>query len=352
MVYRGVHINNLSDAAAWGFLRTAKPALVKIVNPDESVRQMRREIAPAVVMGRIIIPDVSLDPTPTIAAERWYRLTVERMKALHDCVDLWEVPANEVYERPPALGLYAAACARYVELAAADGIKCLVGGFARGCPEPDAFPSFIPALQAVARHGGGFHCHEYFHKAKLDATWQVGRVKRLYDTVPAELRVPVWITEFGLDNGDLPGFKRVTAGWRFADYRSAAEYVADLDAGVSYYEAACPFVQGVALFNVGDGDTLPWRAFDANDAAIRAWVADGPRAVSPVTPPTPRPFDPNPGSYSAGAGFLAEAERRRVQLVSDEIYLSGPRGALSLAVTGGGLLVWTRAGGVKFVSFE
>jgi hypothetical protein len=38
--------------------------------------------------------------------------------------------------------------------------------------------------------------------------------------------------------------------------------------------------------------------------------------------------------------------------MSDEIYLNGPRGALSLAVTGDGLLVWTQAGGVKFAAFE
>lgn len=72
----------------------------------------------------------------------------------------------------------------------------------------------------------------------------------------------------------------------------------------------------------------------------------------PPPPPPPSAFEPNPGGYSVGDGFLAEARRRRVQLTSDEVYFQGPRGALSLAVTGEGLLVWSQAGGVKFARFE
>jgi hypothetical protein len=78
----------------------------------------------------------------------------------------------------------------------------------------------------------------------------------------------------------------------------------------------------------------------------------GARPTPPPPPPVERPFEPNPNGYSVGAGFVAEATRRRTPLMSDEIYLNGPRGALSLAVTGDGLLVWTQAGGVKFAAFE
>lgn len=81
-------------------------------------------------------------------------------------------------------------------------------------------------------------------------------------------------------------------------------------------------------------------------------TADIPTRGARPIPPVERPFEPNPNGYSVGAGFVAEATRRRTPLLSDEIYLNGPRGALSLAVTGDGLLVWTQAGGVKFAAFE
>jgi hypothetical protein len=85
---RGVHVNNLADPAAWAVVRAGRPALVKVVNPDEGTRQMRREVQPSVVIGRLILDNVDLTPTPEIAAERWYRATVERMKALDGAVDL------------------------------------------------------------------------------------------------------------------------------------------------------------------------------------------------------------------------------------------------------------------------
>ncbi len=353
-VLRGLHINNADDSAVWRFLDSAgkgNVALVKVVTPNAGqLRKLRDEYGVVTTIGRFLLPNVDLAPTPEIAAERWYRQLRERLAPLTPYLDYLEVPVNEAYERGQALTLYAAASARFVELAASDGIKCLVANFARGNPEPEEFPRFLPALQAAKRYGGGLSVHEYFHRGKLDATWQIGRIQRLYATVPEDLRVPVYITEYGCDSGDLPGYTRRNAGWRGAGYASAAEYALDLDAGVRLYDAACPYVRGVCVFNLGDFDET-WRSFDLDTPEIPRWIASGPRPTVPV-PPTERPFNSNPNGYSVGAGFVAEATRRKTQLLSDEMYLNGPRGALSVAVTGDGLLVWTQAGGVRLARFE
>lgn len=291
-ILRGVHINNLGDGAAWAFLRAARPALVKVVNPDAAVRQMRREVQPDIVIGRLIIPDISLQPTGEIAAERWYRQTVERMKSLYDCVDLWEVPVNEAYERPPNLALYAAASARFVELAAQDGIRCLVGNFSVGTPESFDMHHFIPALQAVKKHGGGLSLHEYGLPDDMGKTWWIGRWRRLIEAVPAEMRLPVWLTEFGIDGGlEKPPRPRKTAGWRAYGMTGAqyADWLREASEIEEQYNSD-GLLQGWTIFSCGDYDDT-WQSFDANDPAIAVYLASGPRYVpaEPTPPPPPKP---------------------------------------------------------------
>lgn len=289
-ILRGIHCNNADDPVLWRVLDAAGGVgLVKVVTPNaDHLRQLKSHYGVGVTVARFVLDGEDLAPTPEAAAERWYRRLRDRLMPLVPWLDYLEVPINEAHERLPALARYAAASARFVELAAADGVRVLVGGFARGTPEVEDFPTFLPALQAAREHGGAFHLHEYFHRGRLDLTWQVGRVRRFYDAVPADARVPVILSEFGLDHGDLPGRTRRNSGWRDAGYGSAAEYVQDLAAAHAYYEIACPEVVGTCLFNLGDQDEV-WRSFDAADPALVQWLAAGPR---PAPPPDPAPAPP------------------------------------------------------------
>jgi hypothetical protein len=158
-------------------------------------------------------------------------------------------------------------------------------------------------------------------------------------------------------DGGLQGLPARSAGWRA--YRlSATEYVAQLDA---YQAALDERVVGTAVFNCGDYDGGQWGAFEvAGVPEVVQWLAAGPRVApkpTPITEPAPETeqpmpeFNPNPNGHVVGTGMLAEAERRQIQLVSDEVYLHGPTSDMSLAATGEGLLVYTAAGGVRFVPF-
>ena len=289
---RGLHVNDANDPALWRVLDSAgrgRVGLVKVVNPNQGqLRRLRDDYGVALTVGRFVLDGEGLDPTPAVAAERWYRALRDRLMPLVPYLDYLEVPINEAFERAPDLARYAAASARFVELASDDGLRVLVGGFARGTPEIEDFPQFLPAIRAAWRYDGGFHCHEYFHRGRLDLTWQVGRIKRFYDVVPPKQRVPVIISEYGLDNGDLPRYQRKNAGWRDAGYGAAGDYAADLDAGHAYYEIACPEVVGTCLFNLGDFDGT-WASFSADDPVLTAWVAGGPRRAEPAPPPPPPP---------------------------------------------------------------
>lgn len=292
---RGLHVNNLSDPAAWAFIRQARPALVKVVNPDADGLRQLREAGVGVLIARFTLDAIDLDPTPQIAAERWWRQLAERLAPLTPYLDYLEVPVNEAYSRPPQLGLYAAASARFVELAAGQGIRCLVGNFSVGCPEMADWHAFLPALQAAKKYGGALSLHEYGLPTDYGKSWWIGRWRWLMDATPAEWRVSVYLTEYGVDGGlETTPRPRLLAGWR--GYGMTGQDYAAWLAGATAIEESLDtagLLRGCALFNLGDYDNKAWRSFDADDPALVAWVAAGPR-VEPLPPPVPEP-PPVPG---------------------------------------------------------
>lgn len=285
-VLRGVHCNNLSAAFPW--LRRVKPALVKAVNASAAdFAQLRAECQPQTVIARFTLDHPNLTTDATATAAYWWATTRSRVLAVKPYVDYVEVPVNEAYERRPELDYFARASAEYVKLAAQHGVKCIVGNFARGTPEVADFPAFALALEAASQHGGALGLHEYHHKHNLDIPWQIGRVKQFYDALPPALRIPVYLTEFGLDNGDLPGYERSTAGWRHAGYADAEGYAADMAAGCAWYAANAPYVQGVAVFNAGDYDNT-WQSFEVmGPPSLELFFSVKTQPTPPVDPPRP-----------------------------------------------------------------
>jgi hypothetical protein len=356
-VQRGVHCNNLSAAFDW--LRRVRPPLVKAVNASAAdFAQLRRECQPQTVIARFTLDDVSLQPTPAQAGERWWNATRDKVLSVAPHVDYVEVPVNEAHERDVrAFGL---ASAVYVKLAASFGVKCIVGNFARGCPEVEAFPAFAVALEAASQYGGALGLHEYFHKARHDFTWQIGRVQRFYDLLPPALRIPVYMTEYGLDNGDLPGYKRSNAGWRHAEYASAEAYVNDLEAGCAYYAKYSPYVKAVAVFNGGDYDST-WASFEViGSPHLEIFLSGASQAPPPVEPLPPSPEEPpvtaNPYAYSVGPGFVKRAAELGWILLSDELYHEpqapgAVRSAFSEAFCDKGRLYWHTKTGVVATPF-
>jgi hypothetical protein len=174
-VSRGVHCNNLSAAFDW--LRRVRPPLVKAVNASAAdFDQLRRECQPHTVIARFTLDDISFTEDPKLMGARWWGMTRDKVLAVAPYVDYVEVPVNEAYERRPELDKFAQASAQYVWWAAQHGVKCIVGNFARGTPEPEDFPAFAVALEAARQHGGVLGLHEYMHKHSLATPWQIGRV--------------------------------------------------------------------------------------------------------------------------------------------------------------------------------
>lgn len=362
-VLRGVHVNNLGPAFNW--LRRVRPALVKCVNPSAlDLAQLRAECQPQTVIARFTLDHPNLTPDAVDTATRWWEATGARVLSVKPHIDYVEVPVNEAYERRPELDYFARASAEYVRIAARHGVKCIVGNFARGTPEVADFPAFALALDAASEHDGALGLHEYHHRGHLDFTWQIGRVQRFYDQLPPALHIPVYITEYGLDNGDFPGYTRDNAGWRHAGYGGGAFYTADLEAGCDWYAINAPYVKGVAIFNLGDHDEK-WASFEIDGSPhVEMFVGSGPTAppipVDPLPPPVPEEppmpppgFNPNPHGmdvYTPGKLYKLAQARREI-IVSHERVMSNS--GATMLVTDGALLIWTEKDGVaRALPFE
>lgn len=349
MPYRGVHVNALTTQAL-DTLRRGRPGLVKTLDHGPDWRALKAECGIRFLLGRVWCDDdAALTPTPEAAAERlWARVwaKVARHQGVYDAL---ETPWNEQHQRGVVLADHARACRRFCQLAHDHGFKVAVGCFSVGNPEPNELAHyFAPGLELADY----LSVHEYWLPGDFQRPWWAGRWERLWLALPETLRRPIVMSECGVDGG-LQGLPARSAGWR-AYHLSAAEYVAQLDAYQASLDAR---VVGTAVFNLGDYDGGQWSAFEvAGVGEFTQWLAAGRSEPAPApAPETEQPMaelNPNSNTRVVGPGFLDEARRRQTQLVSDEIYLHGATGDVSLAVTTDGVLVYTATGGVRFLPFE
>lgn len=143
-------------------------------------------------------------------------------------VDYWEGHNEPVFENEAKMALYGQFEAERVRQMSAYGLKCAVGNFSAGSPPLEQWDDFFPALRAVKQYGGVLALHEYSAPTMEYGTdpvsgegWTTLRYRKVYrHHVPADLHVPIVITETGIDG--LVGAGRPGppgAGWReFIEY--------------------------------------------------------------------------------------------------------------------------------------
>ena len=146
-------------------------------------------------------------------------------------------------------------------------------------------------LEAAREANGALALHEYDAPTmRRLSSWLCLRYRRVWEALPERLRLPVVITECGIDGGVL-GAPIEQAGWRA--YLSAYDYALELawyddelqrDAGVI----------GATIFTAGNLDK--WTSFDVTNVwpvadLIRSRVdtMDVPQVPAALEPPSPTP---------------------------------------------------------------
>jgi hypothetical protein len=210
------------------------------------------------------------------------------------------IPGSASPEGYTAISRLADFDAERCRILAAFGKKAAVGSFSVGVPEPYYWKNFYPALDAARQYKGALSCHAYFPMSGLDVwrEWLLLRHRQVYGALPPELRVPLLITECGLDGGAMPG--DLPGGWKKKKDYGPEKYVADLERMDAYFSEDSYLVGG-AIYTCGQsGD---WGSFDifgtpVMDLMKRNWAPEyrlyQPPAPPPPPPPPPVPEPPKP----------------------------------------------------------
>ncbi len=197
------------------------------------------------------------------------------------------------------------------------GWKSVVGNFSGGTPELEDWPKFYPALDA----GDYLGLHEYSANTQppfmpyLD-TWLCRRYQRVYESLPNHLRLPLIITECGIDGGMI---ERPQEGWK--SYTDEAGYLADLEWYDNSLQADAnrwPIV-GATIYCYGHVNPR-WGTFDLGGS-----MAERLESYMQANPPLPwkapeeTPPDPPPGTELARCQEANKRLRIEVAQLKDQI---------------------------------
>ena len=285
----GPHINWKADQIPW--LRKTKPRVAKVLlqNVDKVWMREAREASPDTFwVGRLIVYPQAVDSPIENAQHFANSLLLPAAEPFRELVDALEgyneIAFSQLRSSSPArmvrslgrilrasnvaavreeMQRYATFERERCEILAAEGWKSVVGNFSGGTPELELWPDFYPALDA----GDYLGLHEYSANTQppfmpyLD-TWLCRRYRRVYEALPEHLRLPLIITECGIDGGMLG---HAQEGWK--RYTDEAGYLADLqwyDESLQEDARRWPIV-GATIYCYGHVDPR-WGSFNVGGA--------------------------------------------------------------------------------------
>ena len=285
----GPHINWKADQIPW--LQKTKPRVAKVLlqNVDKEWMRKAHDASPDTFwVGRLIVYPQPLDSPVENAKHFANNLLLPAAEPFREIVDALEgyneiafsqlrgstpdrsarslgsiLRAGNIATVREEMQRYAAFERERCQILAAAGWKSIVGNFSGGTPELEVWPDFYPALDA----GDYLGLHEYSANTQppfmpnLD-TWLCRRYRRVYESLPDYLRLPLVITECGIDGGMLG---HAQEGWK--RYTDEAGYMADLawyDSSLQEDAQRWPIV-GATVYCYGHVDPH-WGSFDIGGA--------------------------------------------------------------------------------------
>ena len=291
----GLHVTRNASPGIMAFVEQTQPSIIVAVGDLGWLADVKEVSPNTITLGRFEEKGQTFTGDPKQRAQQFVVSHAGRYLA-NPGVDYWLGWNEPVIRHMWQMEWYAAFEVERTRLMHDLGLKVAVGNFSTGTPEADQFMAFVPALASAQEYGGLFALHEYSAPTMLHGIGagipgmelEEGfgaltlRYRYWYENVlgPANLVVPLVITEAGIDGGVLRDQDPSLGGWRDFDGTLAPELtIQDLNsylAEISWYddELRCdPYVLGFAIFNVGDTEGQ-WASFDITDEldAFRALV--------------------------------------------------------------------------------
>jgi len=284
----GLHVSRNGDPAVMEFVRTAQPAVIVALDDLDWLREVKQVSPSTITLGRLTEGNQAMTGDPKVVARRFVAQYTERYRAATG-VDYWLGWNEPVITTIKEMNWYAAFEAERVRLMADLGLKTAIGNFSVGVPEASLYHAFLPAVAAAKQYGGVFSLHEYSAPTMRDginaaipgtptlegAGALTLRYRYWYDVLlqPADLVIPLVITEAGIDGGVLGQDSMNRQGWRsftLMDNAGAAtpSAVAGYLEQLSWYDNELrrdPYVIGFAIFNAGIPGEAPWQSYDITE---------------------------------------------------------------------------------------
>ncbi len=270
----GGHINAKADQIPW--IAKTKPRLMKVLlnSLDRGWLAEARAASPSTFwVGRWVADcPIGTIPIADVASYTGRLLPVlDQFEHLLNAVEGPNEPACDNMWDTFRLAIFEAERSRILH---AEGWKSVVGNFSVGMPQvperdPAIWRAFYPALEA----GDYLGVHEYGSWRMDDPAsvgWLCCRYRKVYESLPPELRKPLIVTETGIDSG---------RGWKA--HTDAAGYMAQLawyDAQLQRDAKRWPIV-GATVFCYGQAAN--WGDYD-----IQGEMAEYLAAYMQANPPT------------------------------------------------------------------
>ncbi|MEW6233131.1 MAG: twin-arginine translocation signal domain-containing protein [Chloroflexota bacterium] len=224
----------------FNLVRTRNVAVVKTLELDPNfLAEIKRQSPGTLIVGRLPWeqPDLGAGASTSQVqrlVEKLLPLALDPRRA--GLVDAWEGFNEPVAANIEQVKKLAELEVERVRLLAERGLRSVVGNFAAGQPPLEYWPYLRPALEAALAHRGYLGLHEYSApvmqfgtgKQQLDRTadekdegWLTLRYRKVYRSylIPMGLRLPLVITECGIDGGIRGRPGPPGRGWRdFVEY--------------------------------------------------------------------------------------------------------------------------------------
>ena len=271
----GLHVTRNNSPAIMDFVTEAQPSVVVAVGDIGWLADVKAASPDTITLARLAESDQSYEGDPTERAREFVAQNAG-IYLSHPAVDYWLGWNEPVISSQSDMAWYAQFESERVIAMAELGLKVAIGNFSVGVPEPATFGQFLTAVETAQSYDGIMALHEY---SAPDMWSGVGagvpgltlgsdygsltlRYRIWYDNYlqPANLVIPLVITEAGIDGGVLTEDLSF-GGWK--DAMTDYQYLEQL----SWYDDELrrdPYVLGMAVFNAGD-DSGDWESFDVTD---------------------------------------------------------------------------------------
>lgn len=276
----GVHVNSAIGGAP-ELLAAWKPPLAVVLDHSDVWHGVKAASPRTIFVGRLYQPQEPdfnrSDLDPLAAAREHCERVLPMADRMGETYRFWQGVNEPVPGSSEAMARYAAFEAERARTMHGHGFRVVVGSFSVGNPPELAWwKEFLPALEAARQFGGALALHEYAWPT-LDRAWPwyLLRHRKVYDGeprhgwagLPAHLkRLPLLITECGLDSGIVPG--HALRGWREAS--GSEQYLEQL----AWYDAELQkdaYVKGAAIYCCGAAEGK-WQSYDVWPEVARGLV--------------------------------------------------------------------------------